>query len=80
MCYFHEYFPQEDQSITESVNSFGTASWDGVDAELMPEHLGVNYIELSAPEYSEMEVGRRTFGSSAANSWFHSSMSFLWRG
>ena len=55
--YYSEYYPQDDQSITESVNSFGAASWDGVDAELMPEHLGVNYIELSAPEYSEMELG-----------------------
>ena len=55
--YYSEYFPQDDQSITESVNSFGAASWDGVDDDLMPEHLGVNYIELSAPEYSQMELG-----------------------
>ena len=55
--YYSEYYPEEDLSITESVNSYGAPSWDVVDAELMPEHLGVNYIELSTPEYSEMELG-----------------------
>ena len=40
-----------------NLSSYGVASWDGVDDDLMPEHLGVNYIELSAPEHSEMEVG-----------------------
>ena len=39
------------------MHSSGAASWDRVDDDLMPEHLGVNYIELSAPAHSEMEVG-----------------------
>jgi len=55
--YYSEYYPQEDLSITESVNSYGASSWEVVDPDLMPEHLGVNYIELSTPGYSEMELG-----------------------
>ena len=55
--YYEEYYPQDDQSISQSVSLYGEASLAAVDAERMPEHLGVNYIELSSPEYSVMEVG-----------------------
>lgn len=55
--YYAEYYPQDDFSITKDVNAQGEASWSSVSLNLMPEHLGVNYIELSTPVHQLMEVG-----------------------
>ena len=55
--YYSEYYPQEDFSITQLVHSSGAGTWASVDSELMPENLGVNYIELNTPEHTVMEVG-----------------------
>jgi len=55
--YYDSYFPNENMSITKTVNSYGEVGWETVPFSLLPEHYGVNYIRLQNPQASEFEIG-----------------------